>query len=411
MQRKKTPEEIRRNELIRELIKIDGLKTVQDAQSFVKEILSNTVQNMLIGELDEELGYSKYDYRNKMTKNSRNGYSKKTIVSSAGDIELNIPRDRDGEFEPRLIAKNQTKLDDTIENRIISMYAKGMTVRDISDHINEAYGFDVSESMVSRITDKVLPLVREWQARPLESVYAIVFLDAIHYPVRQDGRIVKKAVYVALGLDLEGHKDILGMWVGENESSKYWLNVLNELKNRGVDDILIACTDNLSGFDEAIHAVYPKTDLQHCIIHQIRNSTKYVSYKDLKALMADLKKVYTALTEPEAYANLEAFNDIWGKKYPKIFESWNRNWANLTTYFQYPQEVRKIIYTTNQIENLNRAFRKVTKSKAAFPSDESLLKMLYLAMIDISAKWTGRRHDWTPIRLQLNIFYSDRIPE
>jgi putative transposase len=409
MQRKKTPEEIRRNELIRELIKIDGLKTVQDAQSFVKEILSNTVQNMLVGELDEELGYSKYDYRNKMTKNSRNGYSKKTVVSSAGDIELNIPRDRDGEFEPRLIAKNQTKLDDTIENRIISMYAKGMTVRDISDHINEAYG--LSESMVSRITDKVLPLVREWQARPLESVYAIVFLDAIHYPVRQDGRIVKKAVYVALGLDLEGHKDILGMWVGENESSKYWLNVLNELKNRGVDDILIACTDNLSGFDEAIHAVYPKTDLQHCIIHQIRNSTKYVSYKDLKGLMADLKKVYTALTEPEAYANLEAFNDIWGKKYPKIFESWNRNWTNLTTYFQYPQEVRKIIYTTNQIENLNRAFRKVTKSKAAFPSDESLLKMLYLAMIDITAKWTGKRHDWTPIRLQLNIFYGDRMPE
>lgn len=354
---------------------------------------------------------SKYDYRNKATANSRNGYSKKTVMSSAGNIELDIPRDRDGEFEPKLIGKNQTKLDDSIENRIISMYAKGMTVRDISDHINEAYGFDVSESMVSRITDKVLPLIREWQARPLESIYAIVFLDAIHYPVRQDGRIVKKAVYVALGLDLEGRKDILGMWVGENESSKYWLNVLNELKNRGISDILITCTDNLNGFDEAIHAVYPKTDLQHCIIHQIRNSTKYVSYKDLKALMADLKKVYTALTEPEAYANLETFNEIWGKKYPKIFESWSRNWANLTTYFQYPKEIRKIIYTTNQIENLNRAFRKVTKSKAAFPSDESLMKMLYLAMIDITAKWTGKRFDWTPIRLQLNIFYGERIPE
>lgn len=411
MQRKKTPEEIRRSELISELIKIDGLKTVQDAQDFVKEILSSTVQKMLVGELDEELGYSKYDYRNKVTKNSRNGYSKKTVVSSAGDIELNTPRDRDGEFEPKLIAKNQTKLDDSIENRIISMYAKGMTVRDISDHINEAYGFDVSESLVSRITDKVLPLIREWQARPLESIYAIVFLDAIHYPVRQDGRIVKKAVYVALGLDLEGSKDILGMWVGENETSKYWLNVLNEFKNRGVNDILIACTDNLSGFDDAIHAVYPNTDLQHCVIHQIRNSTKYVSYKDLKSLMADLKKVYTALTEPEAYANLEAFNNIWGKKYPKIFESWNRNWANLTTYFQYPQEVRKIIYTTNQIENLNRSFRKVTKSKAAFPSDESLMKMLYLAMIDITAKWTGKRKDWAQTRMQLNIFYSDRIPE
>jgi transposase-like protein len=411
MQRKKTPEEIRRSELLGELIKLEGLRTVEDAQNFVKEILGSTVQKMLVGELDEKLGYSKYDYRNKATANSRNGYSKKTVVSSAGDIELDIPRDRDGEFEPKLIGKNQTKLDDSIENRIISMYAKGMTVRDISDHINEAYGFDVSESMVSRITDKVLPLIRDWQARPLESVYAIVFLDAIHYPVRQDGRIVKKAVYVALGLDLDGRKDILGMWVGENESAKYWLNVLNELKNRGINDILIACTDNLSGFDEAIHAVYPKTDLQHCIIHQIRSSTKYVSYKDLKALMADLKKVYTALTEPEAYANLETFNGIWGKKYPKIFESWSRNWANLTTYFQYPQEVRKIIYTTNQIENLNRAFRKVTKSKAAFPSDESLMKMLYLAMMDITAKWTGKRMDWTPIRLQLNIYYSDRIPE
>lgn len=411
MQRKKTPEEIRRSELLGELIKLEGLRTVEDAQNFVKEILGSTVQKMLVGELDDKLGYSKYDYRNKATENSRNGYSKKTIKSSAGDIELDIPRDRDGEFEPKLIGKNQTKLDDSIENRIISMYAKGMTVRDISGHINEAYGFDVSESMVSRITDKVLPLIRDWQARPLESVYAVVFLDAIHYPVRQDGRIVKKAVYVALGLDLEGRKDILGMWVGENESAKYWLNVLNELKNRGVNDILIACTDNLSGFDEAIHAVYPKTDLQHCIIHQIRNSTKYVSYKDLKSLMADLKKVYTALTEPEAYANLETFNEVWGKKYPKIFESWSKNWANLTTYFQYPQEVRKIIYTTNQIENLNRAFRKVTKSKAAFPSDESLMKMLYLAMMDITAKWTGKRMDWAPIRLQLNIFYGDRIPE
>jgi len=411
MQRKKTPEEIRRSELLGELIKLEGLRTVEDAQNFVKEILGSTVQKMLVGELDEKLGYSKYDYRNKMTENSRNGYSKKTIKSSAGEIELDIPRDRDGEFEPKLIGKNQTKLDDSIETRIISMYAKGMTVRDISDHINEAYGFDVSESMVSRITDKVLPLIRDWQARPLESVYAIMFLDAIHYPVRQDGRIVKKAVYVALGLDLEGRKDILGMWVGENESAKYWLNVLNELKNRGVNDILITCTDNLSGFDETIHAVFPKTDLQHCIIHQIRNSTKYVCYKDLKALMADLKKVYTALTEPEAYANLEAFSGIWGKKYPKIFESWSKNWANLTTYFQYPQEVRKIIYTTNQIENLNRAFRKVTKSKAVFPNDESLMKMLYLAMMDITAKWTGKRMDWAPIRLQLNIFYGDRIPE
>ena len=407
----RTPEEIRRAELIAELIKIDGLKTAADARNLVKEITGDTLQKMLIAELDEELGYSKYDYRNKEVDNSRNGYSKKKIQTIEGEIELDIPRDRNGEFEPKIIAKNQTRLDDTIESRIIGMYAKGMTVRDISSHINDSYGFDISESMISRITDKILPVIRDWQARPLEPVYAVVFLDAIHYNVRQDGRIVKKAVYIALGLDLDGKRAVLGMWVGENESAKYWLTVLNELKNRGVKDILIACIDNLSGFDNAIQAVYPKADLQHCIIHQIRNSTKYVSYKDLKALMADLKKVYTALTEQEAYQNLQEFNETWGKKYPKIYESWTRNWANLSTYFAYPQAVRKLIYTTNQIENFNRGLRKVTKAKAAFPSDESLLKMLYLAMIDITTKWNGRRCDWGEIYRQLEIYYKDRIPD
>jgi len=411
MQRKKTPEEIRRQELIRELIELDGVKTASDARNMVKSLLGGTLQDLLTAELDEELGYSKYDYRNKDTENSRNGYSKKRLKTSEGEIELDIPRDRNGEFEPKIVRKNQTHLDDTVENRIISMYAKGMTTGDISGHINEAYGFDVSESMVSRITDKILPVIKDWQSRPLEEIYAVVFMDAIHYPVRQDGRIIKKAVYIALGLDLEGKRDILGMWIGENESAKYWLSILNEMKNRGVKDILIACTDNLSGFDEAIHAAYPKTDLQHCVIHQIRNSTKYVSYKDLKALMSDLKTVYTALKEEQAYENLEIFNEKWGKKYPKIYESWKRNWANLTTYFAYPQEIRKIIYTTNQIENFNRGLRKVTKSKAAFPSDESLLKMLYLAMMDITRKWNGKRYDWGLIRRQLEVYYGERIPD
>ena len=409
MRKQMTPEQLRQDELLGELIKLRGMKTAEDAQSFVKDLLGGTIQKMLVAELDEELGYSKYDYKNKDGTNSRNGYSKKTIKTSQGEIGLDIPRDRNGEFEPIIVGKNQTHLDSSIEDRILGMYAKGMTTRDISDHIYEAYGFEISEGMVSRITDKILPVIREWQSRPLEEIYAVVFLDAIHYNVRQDGRIVKKAVYIALGLDLEGKRDILGMWVGENESAKYWLGVLNELKNRGVKDILIACTDNLSGFDAAIQTVFSKTDLQHCIIHQIRNSTKWVNYKDLKALMADLKKVYTALTEKEAFENLQEFHSIWGKKYPKIYESWKHNWANLTTYFQYPQDIRKLIYTTNQIENFNRGLRKVTKSKSVFPTDDSLLKMLYLAMVDITKKWTGKRYDWAPIRMQLEIYYADRL--
>ena len=273
------------------------------------------------------------------------------------------------------------------------------------------YGFEVSDSVVSRITDKILPIAKEWQMRPLERIYAIMFLDAIHYNVRQEGRVVKKAVYIAIGITLEGIKDVMGLWIGENESAKYWLSVLNELKTRGIEDILIACTDNLTGFADAISAVYPKADLQHCIIHQIRNSTKYVSYKDIKALMADLKKVYRATTEQQASDNLEDFREKWSGKYPKIYESWKRNWGNLSTYFAYPPEIRKIIYTTNQIENFNRQLRKVSKAKSIFPNDDSLFKILYLATCDITRKWTGKRLDWNPIRMQLAIYYEGRIPE
>ena len=275
------------------------------------------------------------------------------------------------------------------------MYAKGMTTSDIETHIRDIYGISVSDSTVSRITDKILPIAKEWQQRPLEPIYAVVFLDAIHYHVRSEGQIVKKAVYIAIGVNLDGRKDVLGMWVGENESAKFWATVLNSLKNRGIEDIFIACTDNLTGFDAAIHAVFPQTEIQNCIIHQLRNSSKYVSYKDLKALMADLKAVYAAVDEQAALDALDAFGERWDKKYPKISQSWRANWANLSTYFKYPQEVRRLIYTTNAIEGFNRQLRKVTKAKSVFPTDDSLLKMLYLAMMDITKKM-----DWAPSGLE-----------
>ena len=286
-----------------------------------------------------------------------------------------------------------------------------MSTTDIGDHIRDIYGIEVSESTVSRITDKVLPEAREWQQRPLENVYAVMFMDAIHYHVRSEGQIVKKAVYIAIGIDLSGRKDVLGMWVGENESAKYWATVLNSLRNRGVDDVFIACTDNLTGFANAIEAVFPKADIQNCIIHQLRNSSKYVSYKDLKALMADLKKVYAAVDEPSAEEALEAFSARWDKKYPKISASWRENWPSLSTYFKFPEELRRLIYTTNAIEGFNRQLRKVTKAKAVFPTDDSLLKMLYLAMLDITKKWMGRRQDWAVIHAPLAVYSAGRMPE
>jgi len=410
MRQKKSPEELRRKELLKELIALSGTKTTADAQELVKEILSGTLETMLNAELEDELGYSKYDYKVKETDNSRNGYRGKTVQSSAGEIELQIPRDRKGDYEPEIIPNHEKRLSGDIEDKILSMYAKGMSQSDISRHIQDMYGFSVSDSVVSRITDKILPAAKEWQQRPLSDIYAVMFLDAIHYNVRQEGRVIKKAVYVSIGLDLDGKRDVLGLWIGENESAKYWLTVLNELKTRGVKDILIACTDNLTGFAEAIRAVYPRTDLQHCIIHQIRNSTRYVSFKDITELMADLKAIYRAVTEPMAAEALEEFGGKWNVKYPKIYESWKRNWGNLTTYFAYPPDIRKIIYTTNQIENFNRQLRKVTKSKSAFPNDDSLLKILYLAICDITNHWAGRRYDWLPIRMQLEIYYGDRIP-
>ena len=409
--RKRSPEENERRAKIRELLLSSNISSMDDIQDLFKETIAEFMENGLEAELDDELGYGRYDYRNKDTDNSRNGHSSKTLRTSYGDVEVAVPRDRKGEFEPQLLKKNQTSVSQDIEEKILSMYAKGMTTGDIETHIQDIYGIEVSDTTISRITDKILPIAREWQQRPLEAVYAVAFLDAIHYHVRSEGQIVKKAVYIALGINLDGKKDVLGMWVGENESAKYWATVLNGLKNRGVEDIFIACTDNLTGFSAAIGAVFPKTEIQNCILHQLRNSSKYVSYKDIKALMADLRSVYAAVDEPAALDALDAFSTKWETKYPKISRSWRENWANLSTYFKYPQEVRRLIYTTNSIEGFNRQLRKVTKTRSVFPTDDSLFKMLYLAMVDITKKWIGRQRDWSMIHAQLSIYFAERMPE
>ena len=409
--RRRSPEEAARREKIRELLEVAGVKGMEDIQQLFRETIAEFMEDGLDAEMDEQLGYDRYDTKEKETDDSRNGHSSKTLRTSFGDTPIQVPRDRKGEFDPVILKKNQTSISEDVEEKIISMYAKGMTTTDIGDHIRDIYGIEVSESTVSRITDKVLPAAKEWQQRPLESIYAVIFMDAIHYHVRSEGQIVKKAVYIAIGIDLDGRKDVLGMWVGENESAKYWATVLNSLRNRGVEDIFIACTDNLAGFSNAIEAVFPRTDIQNCIIHQLRNSSKYVSYKDLKALMADLKQVYAAVDEPSAEAGLNRFAERWDKKYPKISASWRENWANLSTYFKFPEELRRLIYTTNAIEGFNRQLRKVTKSKAVFPTDDGLFKMLYLAMLDITKKWTGRRQDWSVIHAQLAVYYADRMPD
>ncbi len=409
--RNRNPEEEARRAKIRELLQESNIGSMADIQELFKETIAEFMENGLDAELDEELGYSRYDYKNKDTDNSRNGHSSKTLKTSFGELEVDVPRDRKGEFDPVILKKNQTSVTQDVEEKILSMYAKGMTTSDIETHIRDIYGLEISDTTVSRITDKILPIAKEWQQRPLEPIYAVVFLDAIHYHVRSEGQIVKKAVYIAIGVDLDGRKDVLGMWVGDNESAKYWASVLNGLKNRGVEDIFIACTDNLTGFSAAIEAVYPKTEIQNCIIHQLRNSSKYVSYKDIKALMADLKAVYAAVDEQSALDALDSFAETWDKKYPKISKSWRENWPNLSTYFKYPQEVRRLIYTTNPIEAFNRQLRKVTKSKSVFPTDDSLFKMLYLAMMDITKKWTGRRQDWGVIHSQLSIYFADRMPD
>lgn len=395
-------------EQLRAFIKENKLVTAQDAQNALKELFAETLQEMLEAELDTHLGYEKHEIKAKMTPNSRNGKSKKTVVSEYGEQEIVVPRDRLGEFEPVVVQKHQKNVTG-IEDQIIALYAKGVSTREIQDHLQNLYGIEVSPTLISNVTNKIVPLIKEWQNRPLQGVYAVVYMDAIHFKVKQDGAIVNKAAYMVIGIDLDGNKDVLGMWIGENESSKFWLSVLNDLRNRGVQDILIICVDNLSGFSEAITACYPKTEIQKCIIHQIRNSTRYVSYKDLKKVTADLKPIYKAATEEGALLELDRFEEVWGTKYPLIVRSWRNNWEELSTFFKYPPEIRKLIYTTNMIESYHRQLRKVTKGKSIFPTDEALLKMLYLATMDVTRKWTGRIQNWGQMLLQLSVFFPDRV--
>ena len=404
-QRKLSPE---RKAFIDSLLEHYQPQDAQDVQNMLKDLLGDTLQGMLEAEMDQKLGYSKYNYQNKDTDDSRNGYSKKTVVSSLGEIDLDIPRDRKGEFEPQIVRKNQTDISN-IEDQVLSMYAKGMTTRDISSHLHDVYGVDASAEMISHMTDRILPVAKEWQNRPLERKYAVVFMDAVHFHVREDNRTVKKAVYVAIGVKLNGTKEVLGMWIGGNESAKYWLGVLNEIKNRGVEDIMIVSVDGLTGFVDAIGAVFPKAEVQRCIVHQVRYTTKFVNYKDLKPFVKDLKAIYQAPSEEMALEALDTLEEVWGKKYSASVASWRNNWPQLSTFFKYPAEIRKIIYTTNSIENFNRGLRKVTKAKAVFPTDDALFKSIYLAMVDITKKWTGTSWNWGQTLDQLMIYFGDRI--
>lgn len=404
-QRKLSPE---RKELIQGLLAHYKPEDAKDVQAMLRDLLGDTLQQMLEAEMDDHLGYTKYDYKNKQTDDSRNGYSPKTVVSSVGEIPIDIPRDRKGDFEPQTVKKNQTDISN-IEDQVLSMYAKGMTTRDISAHLQSIYGVDASAEMISRMTDRILPIAKEWQNRPLARKYAIVFMDAVHFHVRQDGRTIKKAVYVAIGTRLDGHREVLGLWIGGNESAKYWIGVLNEIRNRGTEDIFIISVDGLTGFVDAIGAVYPNAEIQRCIVHQIRYTTKFISYKDLKPFMKDLKGVYQASTLEQAEEGLDLLEKNWGGKYPSSVTSWRNNWPQISTYFKYPQELRRMIYTTNQIENFNRQLRKVTKTRTIFPSDDALFKLLYLATMDITEKWTGKDRDWGKILSQLCIYFEDRI--
>jgi len=393
-------------ELLRKYVTEQNFSNADEVLAALKDLFKDVLQEALEAELDESLGYGKHEVSGKGLNNSRNGYSKKTVKSELGPISINVPRDRNGEFEPQIVPKHQRNING-IEDKILSLYAKGMTTRDISEQVKELYDVEISAETISNITNRILPLVAEWQSRPLEKTYSFIFMDAIHYKVREEKHVVVKAAYVVIGVNLDGEKEVLGIWIGVNESSKFWLSVLNDLKNRGVQDVLIFCVDGLNGFKEAIGATFPFAKIQRCIIHQIRSSMKYVSYKDKKAFVADLKQVYTAINEEQGMENLLNAKEKWESKYLNAIKSWEDNWDNLSTFFEFPTNIRKIIYTTNVIESLNSQFRKVTKTKLIFPNDESLLKMLYLATEKIHLKWTRNYPDWDLVINQLKIVFSD----
>jgi putative transposase len=391
----------------KEAKKYKTMKDLMAPDGLIKKLMKAAIEGMLEGEMSEHLGYEKHATEGRNRGNSRNGATTKSVRTSVGDIELEVPRDRDGEFEPQVVKKHQRDISD-IDEQIISMYARGMTTRDIQDHVRELYGAEISPTLVSTITDKVMGIATEWQNRPLESQYVAVFFDAIHYKVREHGRVICKASYTSMGITLDGRRDILGIWIGENEGARFWLGVFNELKQRGVRDIFITCIDGLKGVPDAIRSVFPKTEVQLCIVHMIRNSMKHVASSRLKEFVQDLKAIYQAVSEKEALVARAELEAKWMDKYPLAIKPWFEHWDNLAGFFKYPEELRKIIYTTNAIENLHRRFRKVTKNRAVFANDDSLFKMLYLAARDVLKKCEFVR-DWPTIKNQVYQHFSERF--
>ncbi len=397
-------------EQLRKIIADNQVNSVEDVYELIREGFKDILQELMEAEMDASIGYEKNQKGEMVTANKRNGYSTKTLKSQFGEFPIDVPRDRDGEFEPKIVPKYQRDISG-IEEKIISLYARGMSTRDIHDQLKDLYGIEVSAEMVSKITDKIIPEIKEWQTRPLNPVYPFVFMDCIHYKVREDGRIVSRAAYIVLGVTLDGYKDILSITVGANETSKFWLGMLSDLKNRGVQDILFCCVDGLPGFRDAIQAVFPDTEIQRCVIHMLRNSFKYVNYTDLKKFSSDFKAVYHAPTETAALSELESVREKWGKKYPYAISNWDNNWQDVSSFFQFSGDIRRIMYTTNIIEGLNRQYRKVTKTKSAFPNDASLEKMLYLASQNITKKWTQRYRGWDQVLNQLIVLYKERLTQ
>jgi putative transposase len=383
-------------------------QTTGDIQSKLKRLFAGTIETMLESEMDEHLGYEKHSAEGKNTGNSRNGYNHKTIMSDYGEAEISVPRDRNGDFEPVVLEKRQTRTDE-IEQKILAMYAKGMSQRDIEDNLREIYGCEIPQTLISKITDKILPEVNEWQNRPLESIYPIIYFDGIMFKSRKDSQIINKCVYSVLGIDMNGQKDVLGIWLSESESASFYASICSDLKKRGVTDIFIACHDNLKGLGEAINAIFPKTKQQLCIVHQVRNSTKFVPHKDRKAVCADLKKIYGAVNLDDAEYAKEEFREKWDKKYPAIMRSWDDNWTELTTFFDYPQQIRHLIYTTNAVEAYHRMVRKFTKTKAVLPTDDSIRKVVFLSIKEVTKKWTMTARGWGMVYSQIMIFFADRF--
>ena len=394
--------------IIQQLLQEYDIETAEDIQDALKDLLGSTIKEMMEAEMDEHLGYGKSERSD--SDDYRNGYKTKRVNSSYGSMEIDVPQDRKSTFEPQVVKKRQKDISD-IDQKIISMYAKGMTTRQISETIEDIYGFETSEGFISDVTDKILPQIEDWQNRPLDEVYPVIYIDAIHYSVRDNGVIKKLAAYVILGLTCEGRKDVLTISVGDNESSKYWLSVLNELKNRGVKDIMVICADGLSGIKEAIAAAFPNTEYQRCIVHQVRNTLKYVPDKDRKAFATDLKTIYHAPTEEKAREALDNVAEKWTPKYPNAMKRWYDNWDVITPIFKFSPTVRKVIYTTNAIESLNSTYRKLNRQRSVFPSDTALLKALYLATFEATKKWTQTIRNWGAVYGELCIMYDGRLPD